>query len=117
MKSMILAAVAVAAGVWALAGVGRAEKPAEPAKEVKITGTLMCGKCSLKATTKCSNVVQVKEGDKLVNYFLDDKGNGEPYHEGVCGDGKIEGVAVTGIVSEKDGKKTIKPSKVELPKK
>ena len=53
----------------------------------------------------------------LVNYFLDDKGNGEDYHEGVCGDGKIENVIVSGTVTEKDGKKWLKPSKVELPKK
>ncbi|MCE9561325.1 MAG: hypothetical protein K8U57_04665 [Planctomycetes bacterium] len=84
----------------------------EPAKEVKLTGTLVCGKCNLKATAKCSNVLQVKDGDKLVNYFLDDKGNGEPYHEGVCGGDKVEGVTVTGVVTEKDGKKSIKPSKV-----
>jgi hypothetical protein len=94
-----------------------ADKAAEPAKEVKLTGTLVCGKCQLKQTPKCSNVLQVKEGDKTVNYFLDDKGNGELYHEGVCGGDKVEGVAVTGTVTEKDSKKFVKPTKVELPKK
>src|SRR5207237_353390 len=84
--------------------------------EGKLTGSLMCGKCSLKNTPKCSNVLQVKEGDKLVNYIIDDKGNGEDYHEPVCGDGKVEGVTVTGTVSEKDGKKYVKASKVNLPK-
>lgn len=84
----------------------------EPAKEVKLTGTLVCGKCNLKTTAKCSNVLQVKDGDKVVNYSLEDKGNGEPYHEGVCGGDKVEGVTVTGVVTEKDGKKTIKASKV-----
>lgn len=110
-------AMAALALVGMIVGVGRAEKPAEPAKEVKLTGTMMCGKCSLKATPKCSNALQVKEGDKEVTYFLDDKGSAEEYHDGVCGDGKIEGVTVTGTVSEKDGKKWIKASKVELPKK
>ncbi|MCE9562387.1 MAG: hypothetical protein K8U57_10060 [Planctomycetes bacterium] len=95
---------------------GLADDKADPAKEVKLTGTMVCGKCSLKATAKCSNVLQVKEGDKVVNYFLDDKGNGEPYHEGVCGGDKVEGVTVTGTVTEKDGKKTIKPTKVETKK-
>src|SRR3954471_3077451 len=114
MKWTILAAAAVAAGLWAFGAAATAE---DAKKEVKLTGTLMCGKCSLKITTKCSNVVQVKEGDKTVNYILDDKGNGETYHEGVCGDGKLEGVSVTGTVSEKDGKKYIKPTKVELKKK
>lgn len=89
---------------------------ADDKKEVKVTGTLVCGKCGLKATPKCSNVLQVKEGDKTVNYFLDDKGNAEAYHEGVCGGDKVGGVTVTGAVTEKDGKKYIKPTKVETKK-
>jgi hypothetical protein len=111
MIRVMLAAVAVTAGVWAF-GVARAEEK----KETKLTGTLVCGKCSLKLTPKCSNVLQVKEGDKTVNYFLDDKGNGETYHEDVCGGEKVEGVTVTGTVTEKDGKKYVKPSKVEKKK-
>jgi uncharacterized protein (DUF1786 family) len=107
-----LAAAAVAAGLWAFGAVATAEDK----KEVTLTGTLVCGKCSLKATPKCSNVLQVKEGDKVVNYFLDDKGHGEAYHEDVCGGEKVEGVAVTGAVTEKDGKKYIKPTKVEKKK-
>jgi hypothetical protein len=113
MVRAMLAAAALAAGLWAFG----AAASAEDKKEVKLTGTLMCGKCSLKLTPKCSNVLQVKEGDKLVNYFLADKGNGEAYHEPVCGDGKVEGVTVVGTVSEKDGKKYVKPTKVDLPKK
>ena len=109
----ILASAVVAAGLLAFGSGASAEEK----KEVKLTGTLVCGKCTLDATPKCSNVLQVKEGDKTVNYILDDKGNGEDYHEGVCGDGKLEGVSVTGTVSEKDGKKYIKPTKVELKKK
>jgi hypothetical protein len=108
----IFAAVAVTAGLWAFGAVATAEDK----KEVKLTGTLVCGKCVLKTTPKCSNVLQVKEGDKTVNYFLDDKGHGEAYHEGVCGGEKVEGVTVTGTVSEKDGKKWVKPTKVETKK-
>ena len=89
---------------------------ADDKKEVKLTGTLVCGKCGLKQTPKCSNVLQVKEGDKTVNYFLDDQGNKEAYHEGVCGGEKVEGVTVTGAATEKDGKKYIKPTKVETKK-
>src|SRR5258708_31459892 len=117
MMRSIFAAVVAAAGLWAFGAVATAEDKKEEKKDVKLTGTMVCGKCSgLKLTPKCSNVLQVKEGDKTVNYILDDKGNGEDYHEGVCGDGKLEGVSVTGTVSEKDGKKYIKPTKVELKK-
>lgn len=111
MIRVTIAAVAVSAGLWATGVVASADD-----KEVKVTGTLVCGKCALKETAKCSNVLQVKEGGKTVNYYLDDKGMKEPYHEGVCGGDKIEGVTVTGTVTEKDGKKTLKPTKVETKK-
>jgi hypothetical protein len=104
-------AAAVAFGLLGFGGIR-----AEDKKEVKLTGTLVCGKCTLKMTPKCSNVLQVKEGEKTVNYFLDDKGNGETYHEGVCGGEKVEGVTVTGTVSEKDGKKLLTATKVEVAK-
>ena len=108
--------VTVPTGATVPAGGGFSDDKQEPTKEVKLTGTLVCGKCGLKATPKCSNVLQVKEGDKVVNYSLDDKGNGESYHDGVCGGEKVEGVTVTGTVTEKDGKKYIKPTKVETKK-
>ena len=85
------------------------------AKEVKLEGTLWCAKCGLKeaGVKKCTNAIQVKDGDKTVTYYLDDKGNGEDYHEGLCGGGKKEGAKVTGTVTEKDGKKWVKVTKVE----
>lgn len=85
------------------------------AKEVKLEGTLWCAKCGLKeaGVKKCTNAIQVKEGDKTVTYYLNDKGSGEDYHEGLCGGGKKEGAKVTGSVTEKEGKKWVKASKVE----
>jgi len=97
----------------AVSAVRAEEKPAE-AKPVKVTGTLVCAACALSEGKKCANVLQVKEGGKDVKYYLADKGNGEEYHDKVCGGGKLEGVTVTGTVTEKDGKKTSKPSKVDL---
>jgi len=88
------------------------EKPA--AKETKLTGTLVCGACKLNESKKCTNVLQVKEKDKTINYWLTDKGNDEPYHEKVCGGGELKDVTVTGVVAEKDGKKSVKASKVDV---
>jgi hypothetical protein len=86
-------------------------------KEVTLKGTLMCAKCELKEkdVTKCTTVIQVKEDGKDITYYLKDNGSKENYHEDVCGGGKKEGT-VTGLVSEKDGKKYITPSKVEYKK-
>ena len=91
------------------------EKPADT-KEVKLTGTLVCGSCKLKESKKCSNVLQVKEKDKTINYWLTDKGNDETYHEGICGGGELKDVTVTGVVTEKDGKKSVKVVKFEVKK-
>src|ERR1041384_6347563 len=99
--------------VFALALTVKAEEKKE-AKEVKLTGTLVCGKCALKETDECSNVLQVKEGDKTVTYYLKDEGKKESYHKDICTAGKKgKEVTVTGKVSEKDGKKWITDAKVE----
>lgn len=88
---------------------------ADDKKEVTLKGTILCAKCALKETKKCQNAIQVKDGDKTVTYYLDDKGMKEEYHESVCGGEKKDG-KVTGTVSVKDGKQIIKPSKVEYVK-
>ena len=59
--------------------------------------------------------LQVKEGDKTVTYYLDDKGAGEEHHEPICGGSKKEGT-VTGTVEDRKGQKYIKPSKVAYAK-
>lgn len=97
-----------------LAAVAAADKEA-PAKEVKLEGMIACSKCNLKQTAKCGNAIVVKEGGKDVIYFFEDKGNGESYHEEVCG-GAAKAGTVVGTVTEKDGKKYIKPSKVSYTK-
>jgi hypothetical protein len=84
-------------------------------KEVTLTGKILCAKCALKEAKKCQTAIQAKEGDKTVTYYFLDKGNKEEYHEPVCGGGSKEGT-VTGVVSEKDGKKYITPKKVEYAK-
>ena len=84
-------------------------------KDVTLKGTLLCAKCSLNQTSECTTAIQVKEGDKLVTYLLDDKGAGEEHHEPICGGARKEGT-VMGTVQERDGKKYIKPKNVEYAK-
>ena len=96
-------------------GVLSAGLRADEKKEVTLKGTILCAKCVLKETPKCTTAIQVKEGEKSITYYFDDKGAKEDYHENVCGGDKKEGTVV-GVVSDKDGKKWIKPSKVEYAK-
>jgi hypothetical protein len=85
---------------------------ADDVKELK--GTLVCGKCKLKETTDCANVLQVKDGDKTVNYYLKDDGKSASYHKSCCTKDTAN-VTVKGTVAEKDGKKWIMDPKVTLP--
>ena len=110
---VVFSALAFLIGLTVLVGNAASE---EKGKEVTLKGTILCAKCSLKEAKTCTTAIQVKEGDKTVTYLFDDKGNKEEYHEAVCGGDKKEGT-VTGTVSVKDGKKYIKPSKVEYAKK
>jgi hypothetical protein len=91
---------------------------AQDKKEVTLKGTILCAKCALKEkeAKKCQTAIQVKKDGKPVTYYFDDKGNKEEYHEEVCGGARKEGT-VTGTVHEHDGKKFIKPAKVEYDKK
>ena len=74
-----------------------------------LEGKLVCTKCKLSETDTCGNALQVKEGDKVVTYYIKDNGKSEKYH-------KCSGEAdakVTGKIVEKDGKKYITDAKVE----
>jgi len=84
-------------------------------KEVTLKGKIMCAKCALKQAKKCATVIQVNEDGKDVVYWFLDKGMKEEYHEEVCGGAVKEGT-VTGTVSEKEGKKWIKPKEVKYVK-
>jgi len=88
---------------------------AEDSKETTITGNMVCGKCTLHETEKCQNVVQVVADGKTVNYYLKQNDVSKAEHGAVC-HGETEKVTVTGTVKEKDGKKMMAPTKIEVVK-
>jgi hypothetical protein len=98
----IVLSLAVILGFFALA-------QADDKKEVTLKGKMVCGKCTLKVCQKCTNVLQVEEDGKTVNYFIDDKGGKASYHKAICPGGASQQAEVTGTVSTKDDKKWIKP--------
>lgn len=83
-------------------------------KEVTLNGEAKCGKCALKEAKECTNVIEVKEGDKKVVYWLDQNEVSKGFHKTVCTD--TAKVTATGKVSEKDGKKILVASKIAVAK-
>ena len=83
------------------------------AEEVTITGNMVCGKCTLHETETCQNVVQVTADGKTVNYYLKENDISKAEHGAICKGGS-EKVTVTGQVKEKDGKKTMTATKIEV---
>ena len=81
------------------------------AEEKTITGEGKCAKCALHETEKCQNVIQTKEGDKTVTYYLADNEVSKAFHKDNLCKGSKE-VTATGEVSEKDGKKILTASKI-----
>ena len=105
--------VALLAGL-AFAGVAMTAL-ADDSKETTITGSMVCGKCTLHITDKCQNVVQVTQDGKTVNYFLKQNDVSKAEHAAVC-HGDSENVTVTGTVTEKDGKEILTPTKITVNK-
>ncbi len=105
MKRMILA---FAAGLL-LAGMAG---PAFASDPVTITGTMVCGKCTLHLTKECQNVVEVAQGTNTVYYFLEMNDVSKAAHDPICDPGNSEKVTVTGTVQVKDGKEVMTPAKI-----
>ena len=76
-------------------------------EEKTFEGEMSCAKCNLKLADKCEDTLKV--GDTL--YLLEENGKRKT-SEHVCSDS--EKAKVTGKVEERDGKKFIVASKIEL---
>jgi hypothetical protein len=87
---------------------------ADKDKEVTITGEGKCGKCALKETKDCQNVVQVEKDGKKTTYYLEQNEVSKKFHSELCTDTKK--VKVIGTVKEVDGKKQLTAKKIELVK-
>jgi len=81
-----------------------------------ITGEAVCGKCALKETPTCQNVVTVKEGDKDVKYYLVGAESKKAHRGlGICMAKTSDPVKVkvSGTCEQKDGKLVLTVSKIE----
>jgi hypothetical protein len=105
--TLAMAALALFAGAG-LAGA------ADSKSDVTLKGKLECSKCELKETAECGNVLSVEEGTKEVKYYLVDNDLSKSDHKKICTAPK-DGVTVTGTVAEKDGKKWLTATKIQMP--
>jgi hypothetical protein len=79
-----------------------------------ITGEAMCAKCELNLQDKCQTVIQVKEGEKVVNYYLAANDAAKAFHPEICQNSAQ--VTATGTVATVDGKQVLTVSTIELKK-
>jgi hypothetical protein len=100
----------VAAGLTLLSGAQGGGQDKKETKEVTIKGSVCCAKCSLAKETSCMTVIAEKKDGKEVVYYFDKAGHTK-WHDDICGAPK-DG-SVTGVVTEKDGKKTIEVKEVK----
>jgi hypothetical protein len=77
-----------------------------------LKGTMTCAKCGLHQADECQSVLQVKDGDATVIYYIADSDASKGTHEKVC-KGSVDNVTITGTVADKDGKKWITPTKID----
>ena len=103
------------AAVVLLAGAGLAGLADTKSDSVTLKGKLECSKCELHETAECGSVLSVKDGTKEVKYYLVDNDLSKGDHKSVCAAPK-DGVTVTGTVADKDGKKWLTATKIEVPK-
>jgi hypothetical protein len=83
-------------------------------KEITITGNAKCGKCALKETDKCQNVIQVEKDGKKTTYYLVENDVSKEFHGNVCKETKR--ATATGTNKKVDGKNQFTATKIELAK-
>ena len=76
-----------------------------------ITGEGKCGKCSLKETDSCQNVIQAKEDGKTVTYYLTKNEVANKFHSNVCT--KTQKVTAKGTVKEVNGKRELTVTEIK----
>jgi len=111
----------IALNLFAVAGAvyGKPAEKKEPAaaaeaqKSVTLTGQIGCAHCAFKVGNECADAIRVKEAGKDVVYlFTPDPSR--KHDTAMCE--SVRDGQVTGVVSDKNGKRTVKVSKIQFGK-
>ena len=93
----------------------KAELTAAAAAATKVEGQGTCAKCDLKIADKCQNAIIVTGADGKKETILCDANDvSKAFHSKICKG--AEKVTAEGVITEKDGKKTLAVTKIELAK-
>jgi hypothetical protein len=84
------------------------------AADEKITGEAVCAKCNLKEASSCQTAIKVTKDGKTTTYYAENNAVAKDFHDNDCK--KAVQVNAEGAVTEKDGKKMIALTKIELAK-
>jgi hypothetical protein len=85
------------------------------AEDAKISGDAVCAKCALKQVSACQMAVKVKTADGKEEIILAENNPvAKDFHSEICK--ATVAVNAEGVITEKDGKKTIVLTKVEAAK-
>lgn len=87
--------------------------PAMAADE-KIEGEAVCAKCELHTADACQTAIKVTKDGKSETYLAENNDVAKKFHKTVCQDSAK--VTAEGAVSEKDGKKYITLTKIDVVK-
>ncbi len=81
------------------------------AEDTKIEGEAVCAKCNLKQVSACQAAITVTGADGKKETILADINDvAKAFHKNICMDTKK--VKAEGVITEKDGKKTIALTKI-----
>ena len=112
MKKLLFTALAVV-GLFTLATTSAMAK-ADTDKEITIKGDGQCGKCGLKETASCQNVIEVTKGKHKGKYYLVENDVSKSFHENICK--ATKSVKATGTAKTVDGKLQFTATKIEVTK-
>ena len=83
------------------------------AADTKITGEAMCAKCELQEVSACQMAIKVKGANGKEEVIMADNNKvSKDFHDEICK--KNARVNAEGTITEKNGKKTIALTKIEL---
>ena len=82
------------------------------AGDVKITGEAVCAKCELQEVKTCQMAIKVKNASGKEEIIMADNNKvSKDFHDEICQ--KNAKVVAEGVITEKDGKKTIALTKID----